>query len=85
MRKMVVGRGKRNERTPKRPRDKKVKWTSISIYVDDETGEVLSKKAFAKEYYIVSKSIIKKLENETAGIVSITNRCRKSRQLELFK
>ena len=40
------------------------KWYSLSEYVDIDTGEIISKKKYEKEYYKINTSKKYELENE---------------------
>lgn len=65
---------------------KKLKWTSISEYVDEETGEVLTKKQ-VEEYYIIIKKVKHgNIDNTTnTGIIRWINVCTKGgKQKKLF-
>jgi len=51
------------------------KWFTVSEYVDMDTGEILEKKIFTKEYYKVKT--IKKIEiNENNGIRKYIHECK---------
>lgn len=73
---------------------KKLKWITISQYVDEETGEKLTKAIVKEKYNVVKKiKIITKTnydgKTETgyrnyAGCTEITNICTRRKQLTLW-
>lgn len=57
-------------------------WITITEYVDIETGELITKSKYLREYYkIRTTNIIKQKEN--TSIKKYTIQCRKIRQLKL--
>jgi len=55
------------------------KWYSVSEYVDQETGEIITKNEFTKNYYKVKNT--KKYEiNGTNGTIKHCTECRKHGQ-----
>ena len=64
--------------------DEVKKWYSMSEYVDNETGELISKSLVEREYIIIKKS--KKYEiNGSNGIIKWLNECERNRQKKLFE
>lgn len=65
---------------------KKLKWTSISEYVDEETGEILTKKQVEEYYIIIKKVKYGNIDNTTnTGIIRWINVCTKrGKQKKLF-
>lgn len=63
-----------------------VRWTTISRYVDKETGEEITPHNAKKNYVIESKEKTVLLNyNKTKGYVEITNICTKNgKQLSLY-
>lgn len=63
---------------------KKIKWFTISEHVDIETGEIITKKEFEKNYYKVG--ITKKTEiNENNGIIKYTTESRRTNQTRIWE
>jgi hypothetical protein len=55
----------------------------MTEYVDIETGEIITKEKFLKEYYKVN--LTKKTEiNGNYGTIKYTNECRSTRQTRCF-
>lgn len=65
---------------------KKLKWTSISEYVDQDTGEMLTKKHVEKYYIIIKKhKHVTINEHTNSGTIRWTNECTKTgKQRTLF-
>lgn len=66
----------------------KQEWYTISVYVDTDTGEILTRTQALNEYNILSKQ--KKIKiNETnekaIGEITYIYQCKKSQQLKLFE
>lgn len=60
------------------------KWYTITEYVDTETGELITKQKFEKEYYKINST--RKIEiHENYGTIKYINECRPTRQTRLFK
>lgn len=68
----------------KKARDDKLKWYTVSEWIDVETGELLNKSAYERNNYFVIKKSIKNEITEHFGIRKIINECRKSGQTKLF-
>lgn len=66
----------------------KIKWYSTTIYVDVETGEIISKSLKEREYITVKTNKtteLKEYQNgEKYGIIKHTNECRRNRQTTLW-
>ena len=62
----------------------KLKWFTISEYVDIETGELINRNQYEKDYYKIK--ITKKIEfNENNGITKYITECRRTKQTRLFE
>ena len=58
------------------------KWYSTSEYIDIETGEIITKKIFEKEYHKLKTT--RKIEIlENYGIIKYLHECRCTRQTRL--
>lgn len=54
------------------------KWTTVSEYVDIDTGEVLNKEQVKEQYTIIKKNKKTKLyEQQQHGLITITNECKR--------
>lgn len=60
------------------------KWFSATEYVDVETGELITKSKYEREYYKTGKSATTITENEKYRIKSIRFECRPNKQGKLF-
>lgn len=60
-----------------------IKFYSESTYVDIETGEIITKSKFEREYYKI-RSNKKTIINENHGIIKHTIECRRNGQQKLF-
>lgn len=61
-----------------------IKWYTIAEYVDIETGELINKKEYKKNYYKIK--INKKIEiKENHGIIKYITECKEHRQTRLFE
>ena len=64
----------------------KINWTTKSVFVDVDTGEVLpytNERQLKYTNYIIINKIKKTEINESNGIVTITNECRHTGQREI--
>lgn len=61
---------------------KKLKWITVAEYIDRETGEIISKSLYEREY-IKIKTIIKTEINEYYGIRNYQIECEKSKQTKI--
>jgi hypothetical protein len=60
------------------------KWYTATEYVDTDTGELITKKEFEKNYY-KTKSTRKIEIQENYGIIKYINECRITGQERLFE
>lgn len=61
-------------------------WTSRTIYVDIETGEIITKEEAKKNYNVVKTTKVSKLNpNKTHGTTEFTRQCRKKQQGKLWE
>jgi len=65
-------------------KDTTVKWYTVTEYVDVETGEIITKSEYERNYY--ATGIIQKTteKNHKYGITKITKECRRNGQTRLF-
>ena len=60
------------------------KWYTTTEYVDTETGEIINKEKYKKEYYKINST--KKIEiHENYGTIRYINECKPTRQKRLFE
>jgi uncharacterized SAM-dependent methyltransferase len=59
-------------------------WSTESMYVDTETGEIILKRRLENGEYIKLKSSTKYKTNERHKIKTITSECRKNPQQRLW-
>ena len=59
------------------------RWVTISEYVDIETGELITKSKYEREYYMIKKTK-KVTENDKYRIITFTNECRPKGQTKLW-
>lgn len=60
-------------------------WTTISIYVDINTGEQIKKKTAKKEYILINKNKHYEVnKSKSQGRTTITNECRPNPQGKLW-
>lgn len=64
--------------------DKK-KWFTEIVYVDIETGEIITKSLAEREYYETGKKSQETITNEKYNIKRYTKECRKHGRLRLFE
>ena len=63
------------------PKNNGIRWTSKTIFVDIDTGEILTKHNAKTNYLIIKKTKNAEVNTiGTAGTIIWTNECRKSRQ-----
>ena len=62
----------------------KRKWVTIVEYVDIETGEIITKSVFEREYYKTGKKHKKYNENEKFRITTLQFECRRKQQLTIW-
>jgi len=63
---------------------KTIKWYTMTEYVDIETGELISKSEYEKNYYKIKNN--KKIEiTENHGIIKYITECRQHGQKRLFE
>lgn len=62
---------------------KKLKWFSETTYVDKDTGEIISKSVFQREY-IKQHTVTKTELHENYGIIRHTTVASKNRQTKLI-
>jgi phage antirepressor YoqD-like protein len=60
------------------------KWQTKSIYVDNETGEIIVRQQIENGEYIKVKTTINYENNEKYQVKSITIECEQSKQKRLF-
>lgn len=60
-----------------------IKWSSISIYIDVETGEILTQKEASTNYIIIKKTKHANI-NKKWGTITHTNECRRTPQTKLW-
>lgn len=60
-----------------------IKWRSNTIYLDEDTGEILDKNNAIMNYTIIKTTKHSHVYKST-GNITYTNECRKSNQLKLF-
>lgn len=60
------------------------KWQTKSIYVDNETGEIIVRQQIENGEYIKVKTTINYENNEKYQVISITIECEQSKQKRLF-
>lgn len=61
--------------------ENKISWFTETRYIDIDTQKPITKEQVKYDGYRVIKKTKKTSINETTGIVSITNECRKTLQL----
>ena len=60
------------------------KWQTKSIYVDNETGEIIVRQQIENGEYLKVKTTINYESNEKYQVKSITIECEQSKQKRLF-
>lgn len=61
-----------------------INWSSITKYVDLDTGEQITEKD-AKRAYVIVKTKKHSHVTRSTGITEYTHECRRSRQMDLFE
>lgn len=63
-----------------------IKWNSNTIYIDVETGEIITKYRTEKDNYVIIKTTknVKFNTNKTIGYIEYTKQCRRNTQQQLF-
>lgn len=62
-----------------------MKWWSLTIHVDLETGEILTKETTKRNYNIITtKKKVTINEQQTIGHILYVRECRRKQQLEIF-
>lgn len=66
--------------------EKNTHWYKKKIFVDLETGEVISEENFKKNYYLVKKSKKYAINKQTSTGTTISiNECRRTGTREIFE
>lgn len=60
-----------------------IRWRTVSVYVDIDTGEVLTLENVKDIYLIINKKKKSYVYKQT-GTITYTNECRRSQQGKLF-
>lgn len=60
------------------------KWYTVSEFVDEETGELLSRKEVEKNYHKLKTDRSVEI-TDTHGIIKYITRCKHTRQTRLFE
>jgi len=60
------------------------KWYTMTEYVDTETGEIITKENYKKNYYKIN--IVRKIEiHENYGTIRYINECKPTGQTRIFE
>lgn len=62
--------------------EQEIKWKTIKIYVDVDTGEILTEAKVRKEYIIINKKKESNVYKSTGTTIS-TNECRRDQQIKI--